>query len=108
MGVESVKKPKFLYKILSYQNWESSKHSNILVLSSDDEAFIHFSTEDQLDRIISKYWSHIPQFVVLKVSTDQLNGQLEYEANPGGTTKYYHLYNGTIPMSSIDEWKIIS
>lgn len=74
-------------------------------LSSMDADFIHFSTEDQLDRIIGKYWADIPEYVVLKIETAKLPGELVFEANPGGTSKYYHLYNGSIPRSSIVESK---
>jgi uncharacterized protein (DUF952 family) len=59
-----------------------------------------------LDKIVAKYWSEIPQFVILKILTNQLEGELRYEVNPGGTTKYYHLYHGCIPHEAIVESKV--
>ncbi len=99
--------PKYLYKILSHRHWLGTQARKALILSSDDDAFIHFSKEDQLERILAKYWSDIPQFAILKIDTSQLKGNLVYEANPGGLTKYYHLYEGFIPFESIVETKVI-
>jgi peptide deformylase len=105
--VSPTEKPKYLYKILSSRHWQASQNSKIITLSSDDDAFIHLATEEQLDKIIAKFWPDASQYVILKVATDQLVGDLIYEQNPGGTTKYYHLYRGYIPFSSVVESKII-
>ncbi len=107
MESETVKKPEYLYKVLSYRHWQATEHRKTVTLSAEDDAFIHLSTEEQLDRIISKYWSTVLQFVVLKLATDKLEGELKYEANLGGSTKYYHLYQGFIPFRSIVEAKIM-
>jgi uncharacterized protein (DUF952 family) len=100
--------PTYLYKILSLDNWKASENRKMLVLPVEDKPFIHLSTEAQLDKIISKYWSNVPQFVVLKINTAKLEGELIYEINPGGTTKYYHLYKGFIPFDSIVESRIVN
>lgn len=99
--------PEFLYKILSYKNWQASVARNTVILTSDDDEFIHFSMEEQLDRILNKYWSHAPQVVILKINTSKLIGELVFESNPGGVAKYYHLYKGYIPFESILEAKTI-
>lgn len=98
--------PQYLYKILSLRHWQASQNHPVLVLSADDHAFIHFSKEDQLERILTKYWADAPQFAVLKIDTSKLVGDMVYEANPGGSAKYYHLYNGYIPFKAIVESKI--
>lgn len=94
--------PKYLYKVLSIENWKASK--NNVKLSKDDSAFIHFSTEDQLERIISKYWAQ-SDYVVLKIDTKKLPGKMVYEANPGGQNKYFHLYDGFIPLDAVVDVK---
>ncbi len=101
-------KPDCLYKILSYEHYQvtETRKENV-VLSAADDAFIHFSTEEQLDKIICKYWSTSIPFVVLKIEADKLIGQLVYETNPGGSVKYYHLYNGFIPFEAIVESKVV-
>lgn len=96
--------PIYLYKVLSMDDW--SKTCETVHLSSMDADFIHLSTEDQLDKIIEKYWAGVSEYIVLKIETAKLPGKLVLEANPGGTNKYYHLYNGSIPLSAIVESKI--
>lgn len=100
--------PQYLYKIVSMENWEKSMDSATLVLSSDDADFIHFSKEEQLERILKKYWADVSECVILKVESNSLNGVLVYETNPGGETKYYHLYDGSIPKDAIVESKVYS
>jgi uncharacterized protein (DUF952 family) len=100
-------KPEYLYKILSREDWEKSQSQIFIVMPKEDKDFIHLSKEDQLNRIIEKYWSHVSEFVILKVKTDQLPGTLVYEANPGGTNQYYHLYEGSIPLKAVVEVKTI-
>lgn len=104
--VSSEEPPKLLYKILSLQDWEDSQTSKAIKLSKDDDAFIHFSTEEQLGRILGKYWLDKPAYVVLKVDVQKLPGDLVFETNPGGSAKYYHLYNGSIPLDSVVEAKV--
>src|ERR1700722_5890836 len=80
--------PQYLYKVLSVENWEASQNTDSLKLSMDDNAFIHFSRDDQLERITSKYRSKAFQYIVLKVDTAKLPGKMVFESNPGSTTKY--------------------
>jgi uncharacterized protein (DUF952 family) len=99
--------PEYLYKIISVEDWKKSQGMDSVKLSSGDHDFIHLSKEDQLDRIIEKYWTDTPEFIVLKIYTDKLPGKLVYEANPGGSNKYYHLYNGSIPLNAVFESKTV-
>lgn len=105
--MENIQTPKYLYKILSVEMWQASQNEKNLQLAPEDDAFIHFSKEDQLERIIEKYWAKMPQFTILKIETAKLPGHLIFEANPGGKNKYYHLYNGAIPLGSVMETKLI-
>lgn len=99
--------PKYLYKIISLRNWQATQTRKVVALSSEDHDFIHFSKEDQVDQVVKKHWSDAEQFVVLKIDAGQLEGKLNYEVNMGGTTKYYHLYDGFIPFNSIAESKVV-
>lgn len=98
------KRPTYLYKVLSLDDW--GKTCKTIHLSSMDANFIHLSTEAQLDKIIEKYWANASEYVVLKIETAKLSGNLVLEANPGGMNKYYHLYNGAIPLTAIIELKV--
>lgn len=97
--------PEYLYKILSVEDWNQSQNKDSVTLSADTD-FIHLATEEQLSRIIKKYWDNVPEFVVLKIDTTELSGELEQESNSGGTNKYYHLYNGSIPLRSVIQSEI--
>lgn len=99
--------PPYLYKIISLSNWQASQMDHVVMLTADDAAFIHLATAEQLDRIIQKYWAGAPQYVILKLSTAKLKGKLIYEVNPGGENKYYHLYQGFIPLEAVEEAKTV-
>lgn len=107
MTTETVDTPQYLYKILPLTYWQRTQSANSVCLTAEDYQLIHLAKEDQLENIIKKYWSDAPQFVILKLKANVLEGDLVYEANPDGTSKYYHLYNGFIPFSAIAESKII-
>lgn len=108
MAQEQTPPPRYLYKILSVENWDKSRGKPEIALPSEDREFIHLAREDQLDRIIQKFWGGTPSFVVLKLETSRLKGKLVLESNPGGTTLFYHLYQGAIPRDAVVEFKVIS
>ncbi len=99
--------PHYLYKVVSIEAWKASQGEKSLKLSADDQTFIHLSREDQLERITSKYWAKASEYVVLRLDASKLPGKMVYEANPGGASKYYHLYDGSIPLEAISESKVI-
>lgn len=92
--------PDFLFKIVSPQQWDESQGKDSLVLGEIDRTFIHLAKEDQVERVVSRFWMGAPHYV-LKVQTRMLDGQLRYETNPGGSTRFYHLYEGSIPMTAV-------
>ncbi len=67
-----------------------------------DKEFIHLAKEDQVDGVISKFWNN-KNPIILKLDSSKIVGKLVYETNPGGTTKYYHLYEGQIPLIAVIE-----
>lgn len=93
--------PTYLYKIVSVESWQESSGQDSIQLSSMDNDFIHLATEEQVDKIIAKFWPDESEVVVVKLATKKLPGDLRHESNPGGTTKYYHLYNGFIPKKAV-------
>jgi uncharacterized protein (DUF952 family) len=95
-------KPKYLYKVVSEEEWQASLEKKEVELSAMDKDFIHLATEDQVPHVIQKFWSG-KKPLVLKLTTDKLVGRLAYEQNPGGNTKYYHLYEGAIPIDAVVE-----
>lgn len=102
---QKIDAPTYLYKVVSMENWETTCKN--VSLSKEDESFIHLSTQEQLDHILKKFWADAPGYVVLKLETSRLKGKLVLESNPGGTNKYYHLYEGEIPLSAVVEMKAV-
>lgn len=96
--------PQELYKIVTEQQLAESQSQEHLILSDGDKAFIHFSTEEQYPQILKKLASKSDEtYIVLKIETKKLIGEMKFEANPGKQEKYYHLYDGAIPMSAVSE-----
>lgn len=89
--------PEHLYKVVSHEQWQTSLDQQKIVLSSMDDDFIHLAKEDQVAHIVRKFWGN-GDYIVLKLDSKKLIGHLIYETNPGGSTQYYHLYKGSIPL----------
>ena len=106
-NLENKMTPQYLYKVLSVEDWKKSQSMEVVKLTEVDQDFIHLAREDQLNRIVGKYWDEVPEYVVLKIDTKKLPGKLVFEANPGGENKYYHLYDGSIPLKAVVESEII-
>lgn len=92
--------PDYLYKIISPEQWEQSLLQHEIAISSLDEDFIHLAKEDQVASVVQKFWNN-KNYIVLKLVSKKLVGRLIYEANPGGSTQYYHLYEGNIPLDAV-------
>ncbi len=92
--------PQYLYKIVTPEDWQKSQGQQFVVASSMDSEFIHLATKEQVSSVAQKFWSG-KNYVVLTLDSKKLKGRLVYEANPGRSTKYYHLYDGKIPLSAV-------
>lgn len=105
---ESVLAPPFLYKVVSLSQWrESLRQYRVLPCPLDQSSgFVHLAKEDQLSSVVSKFWNGV-EHVVLKVETQKLKGRLVCETNPGGTHRYFHLYDGEIPLDAVVETTVV-
>lgn len=92
--------PEYLYKVVSPEDWRKSQLQQEVVLSSIDVDFIHLAKEDQVAHVVQKFWGD-RDCIILKLASKKLSGHLIYEKNPGGTTQYYHLYEGSIPLDAV-------
>lgn len=92
--------PEYLYKIVSLQQWQTSLQQTEIALSSLDDDFIHLAKAEQVKHVAQKFWEN-QDYIVLKLASNKLVGQLIYETNPGGSTHYYHLYEGDIPHDAV-------
>jgi uncharacterized protein (DUF952 family)/FMN phosphatase YigB (HAD superfamily) len=92
--------PEYLYKIVSLKEWQKSLLHNEIALSSMDKEFIHLAKEEQVVHVVQKFWGNM-DYIVLKLVSKKLVGRLVYEINHGGSTQYYHLYDGNIPLDAV-------
>lgn len=98
--------PEYLYKIISAEEWQKSLLQNEVVGSSIDKEFVHLAKEDQLAHVAQKFWNNM-DYIVLKLASKKLVGRLIYETNPGGSTQYYHLYEGNIPLDAVVDVTVV-
>lgn len=99
---DDMENPQVLYKIISEEQWQESQKDQKLCLSQMDQEFIHLATESQVTHVVQKFWKD-KSYIKLTLDPKKLQGRLVYETNPGGSTKYYHLYEGCIPLSAVIE-----
>lgn len=93
--------PPHVYKILTPRAWEACQGRERLSLGPDDKTFIHLAEPEQVKRIAAKFFSQEPRVIVVELDPAKLPGRLVHEANPGGNTLYYHLYEGYLPFSAV-------
>lgn len=99
--------PPHLYKILSLTAWTASQGQERLALGPDDARFIHLAEAHQIERIARKFFSGEPEVVVVELDPTQFVGRLVLEANPGGSQRYYHLYEGYIPQAAVVSHRVL-
>ncbi|MBS2039281.1 DUF952 domain-containing protein [bacterium] len=100
--------PAHLYKILTPAAWQQCQGQERLSLGKDDLSFIHLSESDQVARIASKFFKGETRVIVVELNPGLLPGRLVHEANPGGSTLYYHLYDGYLPTRAVTGHKVYS
>ena len=92
--------PNTLYKVVSDHQWQTSQGKSTLTLGEIDTDFIHLDSKEQVQKVLATFWSNTSAWV-LTMQTNALHGTLVHEKNPGGNTRYYHLYAGHIPMQAV-------
>jgi uncharacterized protein (DUF952 family) len=92
-----------IYKILSKQDWNESQTLGFLKPNIIDNNFIHMCEAQQIERVLSKFWTDLTEVVIAVLDPTKLIGNLVKEKNNGGTEEYWHLYDGKIPLQAITE-----
>jgi uncharacterized protein (DUF952 family) len=93
--------PTYLYKILNEAQWKEFQQEKTLAAKGMDVDFFHLATAPQIDAIAKKYFQDVSPLIVVELFSAKLEGHLVLEANPGGTSKYWHLYSGCIPYEAV-------
>lgn len=83
-----------IYKILPRAEWDAAQASGRFDGSAADHAdgYIHFSTAAQAGETARKYFSNLPDLLVLEIEADSLGPALRWEPSRGGDL-FPHLYS---------------
>ena len=97
-----------VFHVIPYQYWQSirkEKTDNYSPDSLKSDGFIHLCKADQLNDVISNFFSKSLSIVILRVDENKLGDQLVYEAPieaPNSGMLYPHFYN-SISLSEIEK-----
>jgi uncharacterized protein (DUF952 family) len=78
------------YKLLTRAEWNRAQEEGVYRGSAHDrrDGFIHFSTAAQLQDTARKYFSGVPDLVLLAVDTEVLESRPSPQPSPQGETEF--------------------
>jgi uncharacterized protein (DUF952 family) len=82
-----------IFKICHRADWEKPEHIHAYQGSQKDreDGFLHFSTAEQLEATLAKYYAGADDLLLVAVSPAALGAALKYEPSRGGEL-FPHLY----------------
>ncbi|MVM32231.1 DUF952 domain-containing protein [Spirosoma sp. HMF4905] len=81
-----------IYHIVSAADWASQEDSpNYEAVSLQSEGFIHLSQKEQVGATLSRYYTNVPDLLLLHVDTSKLTHDLKYELATNNEL-FPHLY----------------
>ena len=96
-----------IYHVTTATNWKAALDqgwyaADSLVL----EGFIHMSKEEQVEGVLTRYYSGIPDLVLLHIEESLLTSQLIFELSPSVNEEFPHLF-GKLNIDAVVEVKPI-
>jgi uncharacterized protein (DUF952 family) len=90
-----------IFKIVHAAEWREAEVAGVYAGSAKDkeDGFLHFSSEEQLDGTVAKYYAGQTDLVLIAVDPETLGAALKYEPSRGGEL-FPHLY-GSLPMDAV-------
>ena len=90
-----------VFKVCEEDDWESTKNEDLFLGSKADrrDGFIHFSTSEQLEETLEKYFKSKSPLYLLEVKTDELELVWEISRN---NQLFPHLY-GPLPLNMVSQ-----
>ena len=90
-----------VFKVCEEDDWESTKNEDFFLGSKADrsDGFIHFSTSEQLEETLEKYFKSMSPLYLLEVKTDDLALVWEISRN---NQLFPHLY-GPLPLDMVSQ-----
>lgn len=92
---------RFIFKLLTLEQWEVFKRENIFTGAPIDVAdgYIHFSSAAQVAETGAKYFAQLPGVMIAEVDSKKLHVPVTWEPSRGGAL-FPHLY-ASLPMSAV-------
>lgn len=95
--------PRYLYKVVSLEDWNTSQNSDLLRLSKPDVMLLKV---DQLENTIIRDWNSASEVIIVEIDVDKLKEPVLAEKDKAGKPISYQ-YSATIPLSAISEPRIV-
>ena len=88
-----------VFKVCEEDDWESTKNEDLFLGSKTDQrdGFIHFSTSEQLEKTLEKYFKSKSPLYLLEVKTNELELVWEISRN---NQFFPHLYS-PLPLDMV-------
>ena len=98
---------KHIYKIIDKNEWQKVKDEGPYSGSKKDieDGYIHFSSEEQVEGTLKKYYSNQTDIILLKVDTLKLDNLIWEQASDGNM--FPHLYSSLDFSNVVEELEII-
>lgn len=91
----------YIYHITTKSDWsDAQKTGSYTPKGYASEGFIHFSKQEQVAATAARYYSNIPELIVLKVEMGKLKAEIKTEQAPNGDW-YPHLY-GILNLDAVE------
>ena len=90
-----------IYKICTASEWREAEQAGAYRGSAVDrrDGFIHFSTAEQAAETASKWFTGLPDLLLVAVDAEALGVKLKWEPSRGGAL-FPHLY-GALPLAAV-------
>jgi uncharacterized protein (DUF952 family) len=90
-----------IYHVLKSEEWEQVRKQEIYTPETfAQDGFIHLCTADQLEGVVSRYFTGQGELVALCIAIEALHVPLRYENLAGGDELFPHLY-GPLNLDAI-------
>jgi uncharacterized protein (DUF952 family) len=93
-------------------DWAAAREQGSYTVSTrgrslEQEGFIHCSHAEQVEATRERYYSDVPDLVLLVVETDLLTSPWRVEQLPGTDGPYPHVY-GPVDLAAVVEVRVLS
>ena len=101
-----------VFHLTTAPDWAAAKEQGGYTVSTrgrslGDEGFIHCSHAEQVEATRERYYSDVPDLVLLVIETDLLTSPWRVEQLPGTDQPYPHVY-GPVDLSAVVEVRVPS